>query len=139
VCSIRNSEKKWAISIMYHYSGTWWRNGFVIFKNITSYFKIRMAKSQTHEKIHPSYHRHKTFVLVLYTTRSFRAVYAVACWSSWRRPHTIMSFLRIWFRFHFFSSSQRIWQPYSYQRACMTKILILLWAYGSMYFYSENR
>ena len=56
-----------------------WRNGFAIFKNITSYFKIRMAKSQTHEKIHPSYHRHKTFVLVLYTIRSFRAVCAVAC------------------------------------------------------------
>jgi len=40
---------------------------------------ILKAKSQTHEKIHPSYHRHKAFVLVLYTTRSFRAVCAVAC------------------------------------------------------------
>jgi len=27
------------------------------FKNITSYFKIRMAKSQTQESTHPSYHR----------------------------------------------------------------------------------
>jgi len=85
-------------------------------------------------KIHPSYHRHKTFVLVLYTTRSFRTVCAVACWSSWRHPHTIMSFLKPGFRFHFFSSSsQLIWQPYSYQRACTTKILILLWDFGSMY------
>ena len=67
-----------------------------------SYLKIRMVKSQTHERIHPSYHRHKTFVLVLYTTRNFRAVCAIACWSSWRRPHTIMSVLKIWFSFHYF-------------------------------------
>jgi len=79
-----------------------WQNGFIIFKNITSYFKIHMAKSQTHERIHPSYHRHKTYVLVLYTTQSFRAVCAISCWSSWCRPHTIMSFLKSGFRFHFF-------------------------------------
>jgi len=34
-------------------------------KNITSYFKIRMAKSQ---KIHPSYHRHKIKPLCWYYT-----------------------------------------------------------------------
>jgi len=60
-----------------------------------------MAKSQTHKRIHHSYHRHKTFVLVLYTAQSFRPVCVVACWSSWRRPHTIMNF-KIWFLFSFF-------------------------------------
>ena len=69
-----------------------------------------------------SYFRHKTFVLVLHTTQSFRAVCAIACWSSWHHPHSIMNFLKSDFGFHFFSSSsQPIWQPYSYQRTCTTK------------------
>jgi len=46
--------------------------------------------------------RHKNFVLVLYTTRSFRAVCAIACWLSLCRPHTIMSFLKSGIHFHFF-------------------------------------
>jgi len=53
-----------------------------LFTKITydmSYFKICMTKSQTHERIHPSFHRHKTFVLVLYTVQSFGTVYAIAC------------------------------------------------------------
>jgi len=68
-----------------------------------SYFKICKVKSQTHERIHPSYHRYKTFfMLVLYTTQSFRAVCAITCWLSWNRPYTIMSFFKSGFRFHFF-------------------------------------
>ena len=75
---------------------------FCNFQKYYVIFKIRMAKSQTHKRIHPSYHRHKTFVLVLYTTWGFRPVCAIACWSSWRHPHTIINFLNIWFLFSFF-------------------------------------
>ena len=67
-----------------------------------NYFKIHMTKPQTHKRIHPSQLRHKTFLLVLYTTQSFRPVCALACWSSWRRPHTIVSFLKSHFCLHFF-------------------------------------
>ena len=74
---------------------------FCNFEKNMSYFNIHMVKSQTHERIRPSYHRHKLFMLVLYATWSFRAVCAIACWSSGCLPHTLMSFFKIWFLFSF--------------------------------------
>ena len=117
-----------------------WRNGFVIFKNIVTYLKIRMVKSQTHERIHPSYHRHKTFVLhgIIHHMKFQSSLYNCLL-IKLTSPTHYNEFFKIWFSFSFFSSSsQPIWQPYSYQRACMTKILTLSWTFGSMYVYSEN-
>ena len=92
-------------------------------------FKIRMVKSPTYWRIPPSYHRHNTFVLVLYTTWSFRPVCAIFCLSRWHHPHTI---IKLWFSFSFFSSSQQpIWELYSHQKACTTTRLILLVQYTS--------
>ena len=69
-----------------HYceSFTWW-NSFAILCHVlkSTWRDLGFIKGFT-----PSYHLHKTFVLVVYVLWSFRPVCAIACWSIWRCPRT---------------------------------------------------
>jgi len=55
VCSIRNSEKTWAISIMYHYRGTWWLHIYISLldppaKQIIINYNLYVIKSDNHSR-----------------------------------------------------------------------------------------
>ena len=102
------------------------------------YFKIRMVKSQTHERICPSYHRYKTFVLVLYTTRSSLCNYLSTKLMSPTHCNEFFKTLIFCFHFCFFIIATHLTAMFL-PESLLDKNIDLSWAFGSMYLYSENR
>ena len=77
---------------------------FCDFQKCYHVLKTCMAKSQTYERIYPSYHRHKTFVLTLYIHHIiFRPCSLCNCLLvDMTSPTHYNEFLKIWFSLSFF-------------------------------------